>query len=108
MKPLTGTWSGSSDDDLSVRITVTALNGRLAGIYATVRPNGSDRSAQDIRILTSFDGRGPQLGASGSFAVRVNGVSISGALNPRTASGRVDVAREGSAGEKAWKARRVG
>src|SRR6187431_2938398 len=74
--PRTGTWSGKTSQDLSltekewsVRITVTALNGRLAGIYTTVRLECPEPSVRDIRILKSFGGRGPFLTKGGGFHV---------------------------------------
>jgi hypothetical protein len=113
--PVTGTWSGHTSQDLSltdkewaVRITVTALNGRLAGIATTARMECPDPAVQDIRILKGWrPGAGPLLSKHGGFSVRVNGVSISGALGPGGGSGRFDIAKGGCSGKGSWKARRV-
>jgi hypothetical protein len=121
-KPLTGTWSGKTAQDIvitdpatgediynewSMRITVTALNGRLAGIYTSVRYVCPDPAAGDIRILKGWrPGRGPLLTPNGGFSVRLNGVSITGVLGAGSASGRFDTAKGGCSGKGTWKARR--
>jgi len=113
-KPLTGTWSGQTSQDLSltekewsVRITVTALNGRLAGIYTTARVECPGPEVADIRVLKSFRTAGPRLTNGRGFAVRVNGVSISGALGASGASGHFDIAKGGCSGKGSWSAKRV-
>lgn len=113
-KPLTGTWSGFTSQDValtdkewSVRITVTALNGRLAGIYTTARVECPGPSVADIRVLKSFRLVGPRLLNGRGFAVRVNGVSISGVLGTGAASGHFDVSGGGCSGKGTWKAKRV-
>jgi hypothetical protein len=115
-KPLTGTWSGKTSQDISfaddgaepfsARITFSALNGRLAGVYTTVRMECPGPAVQDIRILKSFAGKGPKLSQGGGFEVKVNGVSISGGLGPAGGSGRFNVARGGCHGKGTWKAMR--
>jgi hypothetical protein len=113
-KPLTGTWSGFTAQDLSltdeewsVRITVTALDGRLAGIYTTARVECPGPEVADIRVLKSFRRNGPRLVDGRGFAVRVNGVSISGVLGAGAASGRFDIAKGGCSGKGSWTAKRV-
>jgi hypothetical protein len=122
-KPLTGTWSGKTSQDIvitdpqtgedsyndwSVRITVTALNGHLAGIYTSVRYVCPDPAAGDIRIFKGWrPGTGPLLTKHGGFSVRVSGVSISGVLGAGNGSGRFDVARGGCSGKGSWKVKRV-
>jgi hypothetical protein len=91
-----------------VRITVTALNGRLAGIYTTARVECPGPAVQDLRVLESWRaGKGPRLSRNGGFAVKVDGVSISGGLGPTGASGRFDVSKGGCHGKGRWKAKRA-
>jgi hypothetical protein len=113
-KSLTGSWSGTTSQDISlteeewsVRITVTALNGRLAGIYTTARVECPGPEVADIRVLKSFRQNGPRLVNGRGFAVRVNGVSISGVLGAGAASGHFDIAKGGCSGKGTWKAKRV-
>jgi hypothetical protein len=113
-KGRTGTWSGKTSQDLaeleepySVRISISALNGRLQTIATTVRMECPGPSVQDIRILKSFvAGKGPALSDSGGFTVRISGVSISGRLGLRNASGRFDVSKGGCSGKGSWSAKR--
>jgi hypothetical protein len=111
---LTGTWSGKTSQDLSlteepfsVRISISALNGRLATIATTVRMECPDPAVQDIRVLKSFGpGKGPLLGETGGFTVKISGARISGRLGLRNASGRFHAAQGGCAGKGSWKAAR--
>jgi hypothetical protein len=120
---LTGTWSGKTSQDIvitdpqtgddvgnewSVRITVTALEGRLAGVYTTVRTTCPGPAVGDLRIRKGWrSGQGPLLSANGGFFVRIDGVSIRGVLGRGGGSGRFDVSKGGCSGKGSWKARRV-
>jgi hypothetical protein len=116
-KPFTGTWSGRTSQEISfadpdaepfsVRITITALNGRLQSLATTVRMECPGPAVQDIRILKSFGSGGPVLPKGGGFAVKVNGVSISGGLAPAGGSGRFNVAKGGCHGKGTFKLKRV-
>jgi hypothetical protein len=114
-KPLTGTWSGHTSQDLSltetewsVRITVTALGGRLAAIVTSARLECPGPAVKDIRVFESWRaGKGPKLSHAGGFAVKVDGVSVSGGLGPAGASGRFNVSDGGCSGKGTWKAKRV-
>src|SRR5262245_2870504 len=88
-KPLTGSWSGKtlqeleplSDDgdfvDWKQRITVQAINGRLSLLYVSVRytcPSPDNPRAGDIRIGLGWSKKkpGPLLGKNGGFSLVVS------------------------------------
>lgn len=121
-EPLTGTWSGKTAQDVaivdpgsgevhesewSVRITVTALRGRLAHLTTTVRVVCPGPTVQDLRVKRDWpSGKGPGLSRNGSFNARVGGVSFSGVLGARTGSGRFDMSKGGCSAKGSWKVRR--
>ena len=121
-KPLTGTWSGKTSQDIlitdpatgedfenewSVRITVTALKGRVANVFTTVRLVCPGPAVQDVRVKRDWrSGAGPKLTANGSFTVRLGGISLSGVLGANSSSGRFDVSRGGCSGKGTWRMKR--
>jgi len=131
-KPLTGTWTGMTSQDIAIadpstgevfesewskRMTVTALNGRLLSIAATVRVVCPGPGMRDLLIRKSWRVRangvptGPEIGKYGGFGVRVDDasgqtVSIGGSLNAASATAHFDTSEGGCSGKGTWKAKR--
>ncbi|HXH97970.1 MAG TPA: hypothetical protein VNH40_12250 [Gaiellaceae bacterium] len=119
----TGSWTGMTSQDIaiidpatgddifnewSVRITVTALHGRLLGIATTVRAVCAGPAVKDIRIVTGWPrGTGPRLTVHGGFHTRLAGVSIAGVLGAKHGSGHFDVSSGGCDGKGSWSVKRV-
>jgi hypothetical protein len=133
-KPLTGTWTGTTEQEIflvdptsgetasnewSVRMTVTALNGRLVSVSTTVRVVCGGPAVRDLLIRHGWKvnrkgvSAGPALGKHGSFSVRLadssgkERVSIAGALKAGSAMGRFDTTTGGCSGKGSWKLKRV-
>jgi hypothetical protein len=91
-KPLTGTWSGKTHQDLEPlgpdadfveweqRITVQAFRGRLSSLATNVRytcPDPTNPRAGDIRLFLSWSllkNDGPKLTKNGGFALTITHV----------------------------------
>jgi hypothetical protein len=113
-EPLTGTWSGTLEQDLSLidepymtKIVFAAYQGRLTSIVGTVRMECPGPAVRDVRVLESWRlGKGPQLSQSGGFSVKADGAAISGALGKAAASGRASAIAGGCHGNGTWNAKR--
>jgi hypothetical protein len=127
-KPLTGTWTGKTSQDIflvdpasgetvenewSMRLTISVLNGRILRLYTTIRSVCSGPAVRDHRVAKKWDiGRGPQVTRGGAFTVRLRGtrgttVEIAGGLFASSGSGRLNVRAEaGCSGKGTWKLKR--
>jgi hypothetical protein len=122
--PRTGTWSGTTEQDLGLdepyttRIVIKALRGRIISVAAEIRMQCDDDTILDARVFKSYRvRRGPELSRRGAFSLKVkpNGqfsttegrITISGTLARRGGDGNASAQAGSCRGNGTWSADRI-
>ncbi len=103
---VTGVWSGEAEfpppsfapdaEPYTTNIVVRANDGHVTGVTLRVRMECPSIAVSEPQLLIGYRlGKGPAIGAGGSFSVSEDGVRVSGTLGANAASGSISGSMNG-------------